>query len=99
MCRSSDEISPVPSSTFTTSHTPYTGEFFTAVSGSLPLLLPSPCVKGSALSFFPLTGPTCRCCKFHFMLRAAVLLPFLRKLQRFDIASHPATPVACYLAA
>jgi hypothetical protein len=33
------------------------------------------------------------------MLRAVVLLPFLRELQRFDIASHPATSVACYLAA
>ena len=49
----SDETSPVPSFTFTTSHTPYTGEFFTAVSGSLPLLLPSPCVTGSALSCSP----------------------------------------------
>ena len=48
-----DETSPVPSPAFTTSHTPYTGEFFTAVSGSLPLLLPSPCVKGSALSCSP----------------------------------------------
>jgi hypothetical protein len=27
------------------------------------------------------------------------LLPFLRELQRFNIASHPATSVACYLAA
>jgi len=27
----SDETSPVPSSAVTTSHTPYTGEFFTAV--------------------------------------------------------------------
>jgi hypothetical protein len=33
------------------------------------------------------------------MLRAAVLLPFLRELQRFDKASHPAKSVACYLAA
>ena len=48
-----DEISPVPSSTFTISHTPYTGEFLTAVSGSMPLLLPSPCVTGSALSCSP----------------------------------------------
>jgi hypothetical protein len=35
----------------------------------------------------------------HFMLRAAVLLPFHRELQRFDIASRPATSVVCYLAA
>src|SRR3990172_11401692 len=38
--------------------------------------------------FFPY-GSTCRCCKFHFMLRAAALLPFLRELQRFDTISHP----------
>src|SRR5664280_691154 len=49
----SDETSPVPSSAVTTSHTPYTGEFFPAVSGSLPLLLPSPCMTGSALSCSP----------------------------------------------
>ena len=48
-----DEISPVPSSTVTTSRTPYTGEFLTADSGSMPLLLPSPCVTGSALSCSP----------------------------------------------
>lgn len=53
LCRPSDETSPVPPPAFTTSHTPYTGEFFTVVSGSLPLLLPSPCVTGSALSFSP----------------------------------------------
>jgi len=51
--RPPDETSPVPSSTFATSHTPYTGEFFAAVSGSWPLLLPSPCVTGSALSCSP----------------------------------------------
>src|SRR5450759_3100742 len=49
----SDETSPVPSSAVTTSHTPYTGEFFTAVSGTMPLLLPSPCVTGSSLSCSP----------------------------------------------
>ena len=49
-----DETSPVPSSAFTTSRTPYTGEFFTAAfPGSSPLLLPSPCVTGSALSCSP----------------------------------------------
>jgi hypothetical protein len=36
---------------------------------------------------------------FHFSLRAAASLPFLKELQRFDIASHPATSVACYLVA
>jgi len=53
LCHPPDETSPVPSSAVTTSHTPYTGEFFTAVSGSVPLLLPSPCVTGSALSCSP----------------------------------------------
>ena len=53
-----DETSPVPSSTVATSRTPYPGEFFAAASQGLwtayvqpPLLLPSPCVTGSALSF------------------------------------------------
>ncbi len=32
------------------------------------------------------------------MLRAAVLHPFLRGIQRFSTASHPAALVACYVA-
>jgi hypothetical protein len=77
--------------------TPYTGEFFTAVSGSIPLLLPSWRLGATRLSLAPLSGLTCRCCKFHFMLRAAALLPFLRDLrQRFDTSSHPTASVACY---
>ena len=52
-------------------------------------------MRGQArLSLVPLAGLTCRRCKFHFMLRAAVLLPFLMELQRFDIASHPAARLA-----
>jgi len=31
LCHRLDETSPVPSSAFTTSYTPYTGEFFAAV--------------------------------------------------------------------
>ncbi len=33
------------------------------------------------------------------MLRAAVLLSFLRRLQHFSISNHPEAPVACYAAA
>jgi hypothetical protein len=33
------------------------------------------------------------------MLRAAVLLSFLRRLQRFSTISHPIALVACYAAA
>jgi hypothetical protein len=32
-------------------------------------------------------------------LRAAVLLSFLRRLQRFSTSSHPEALVACYAAA
>jgi len=45
------------------------------------------------------------CFAIHFMLRAAVLLSFLRRLHRFTIlaqgitTSHPAAMDACYLAA
>ena len=101
-----DETSPVPSSTVATSRTPYPGEFFAAASQGLwtsyvqpPLLLPSPCVTGSALSGSPSGGLTYRGCKFHLMLRAAALRPFLREIQRFNTTSHPAALVACYLAA
>ena len=48
---------------------------------------------------FPMTGLTCRCCKFHFMLRAAVLRSFLRRIQRFDTSGRPEASVACYLTA
>ena len=88
-----NETSLVPSPAFTTSRTPYTGEFFTAAFQVLHrFLLPSLCVTASDL-FAPLSGLTCRCCKFHFMLRAAALLPFLRELHRFNMASQPATTV------
>ena len=55
-------------------------------------------LTGSAPSFFPF-GLTFRRCKIHFMLRAVVLLSFLRRLQRFGTLGHPSAPVACYLAA
>ena len=49
-----DETSPVPSPAFATSRSPYAGGFFTAAfPGSSPLLLPSPCVTGSAPSCSP----------------------------------------------
>jgi len=35
----------------------------------------------------------------HLMLRAAVLLSFLRRLQRFSTSGHPEALVACYAAA
>ena len=48
------EISPVPSSTFTTSRSPYAGGFFAVVySGSSPLPWPSPSLIGSAPSCSP----------------------------------------------
>jgi hypothetical protein len=50
VCQRPDEISPVPSSTVTTSRSPYAGEFFgAAVPDSSPLPWPSPRVIGSAL--------------------------------------------------
>jgi hypothetical protein len=51
------------------------------------------------LSLTPFSGRPYRCCKFHLMLRAVPLLPFLGELQRFKMVSHPTTLVACYLAA
>ena len=59
-----DEISPVPSSTFTTSRSPYAGGSFTAAfPGSSPLQWPSLLAhKLGFLFFFPF-GLTFRCCK------------------------------------
>ena len=97
--RRPSETSPVPSPTFTTSRSPYAGGFLTAVlPGSSPLPWPSPSLTGSAPSF-SLSGLTFRRCKIHFMLRAVVLLSFLRRLHRFSTTSHPAALDACYLAA
>jgi len=42
-------------------------------------------------------GLTFRRCKIHFMLRAAVLLPFLRGIRRFSIPAHAGTLDACYM--
>jgi len=55
--------------------------------------------RQARLPLAPFSGSTFRCCKIHFMLRAAVLLSFLRKLHRFSTVSHPAALDACYLAA
>ena len=51
------------------------------------------------LSLVPLPGLTFRRCRIHFMLRAAVLLSFLKRLQRFSTIGHPIALVACYAAA
>ena len=93
-----DEISPVPSSTFATSRSPYAGGFFAAAyPGSSPL--PWPSLSATAwLPLLPVSGHLFRRCKIHFKLRAAALLPFLRGIQRFCTASHPAAQVACYVA-
>jgi hypothetical protein len=94
-----DKISPVPSSTFTASRSLYAGGFFAvAISGSSPLPWPSLLEDQLGSLFFPFPGGYFDAARFTLMLRAAVLLPFLRELQRFNIASHPATLVACYVA-
>jgi len=72
---------------------------FGDTSGSLPLLLPSPCVTGSALSCSPYGANISvlhdSLYAQHYVLRAVALLSLLRRLQRFGTPSHP----ACYLAA
>jgi hypothetical protein len=94
-----DKISPVPSSTFTASRSLYAGGFFAvAISGSSPLPWPSLLEDQLGFLFLPFPGGYFDAARFTLMLRAAVLLPFLRELQRFNIASHPATLVACYVA-
>ncbi|MFQ5793877.1 MAG: hypothetical protein ACE5JP_02375, partial [Candidatus Bipolaricaulia bacterium] len=37
-------------------------------------------------------------CKIHFMLRAAVLLPFHREIHHFSTSGHPDALDACYMA-
>ena len=78
-----DETSPVLSSAFTTSRSPYAEGFLTAAfPKSVDLIRFFAASIAFAMRdrlgslFFPLSGLTCRRCKFHFMLRAAVLLPF-----------------------
>ncbi len=86
-----------------TSRSPYAGESFAvALSGSSPL--PWPSLVHDKLGFlffrFGQTFRRCQACSqaIHFLLRAAVLLSFLRKLHRFSTTSHPAALDACYLA-
>jgi hypothetical protein len=94
------EISPVPSPTVTTSRSPYAGEFFgAAFPGYSRLPWPSLSLTSSALPCSPLranlsTLPCNACIAIHFMLRAAVLLSFLRGLQHFSTASHPEARLA-----
>jgi hypothetical protein len=99
-----NETSPVPPSTFTTSRSPYAGEFFgaaflfgAAFPGSSRLPWPSLSLTSSALPGSP-SGANLSTLQDYFMLRAAVLLSFLRRLQRFSTISHPIALVACYVA-
>ena len=94
-----DEISPVPTTTFPTSHSPYAGGFFGAAFQVLHTFLGLRlCVAGSAPSG-PIAGSTFRRRRIHLMLRAVGLRSFLRRLHRFITTSHPAAMDACYLAA
>jgi hypothetical protein len=100
-----DEISPVPSPAFTTSRSPYAGgSFGAALPGSSHLPWPSLSLKSSAPSCSPLRAniSTLQACPelaegIHFMLRAAVLLPFPRGLHRFSTSGHPEALDACYV--
>jgi len=71
-----DETSPVSSPTFTASHTPYTGEFLTAVSGSTPLLLPSPCVDRFGSLLFPFRGQHVGAASFTLCYGLLLCFPF-----------------------
>ena len=51
------------------------------------------------LPLAPISGLTFRRRRFHLMLRAVVLLSFLRRLHRFSTVSRPSALDACYLAA
>ena len=94
-----DEISPVPTTTFPTSHAPYAGGFFGAACQVLHTFLGLRlCVAGSAPSG-PISGSTFRRRRIHLMLRAVGLLSFPRRLPRFSTTSHPVALEACYLAA
>ena len=50
------------------------------------------------LSLAPLSGLTFRRCRIHLVLRAAVLLLFLRGLHRFSTSGCPDALDACYVA-
>ena len=92
-----DETSPVPhlhlravqvSSTFTTSRSPYTGGFFTAVfPGSSPLPWPSLLAQKLGSLFVPF-GLTFRCCKIHFFCELLLCSPFSGG---YNASAHPVT--------
>ena len=88
-----DEISPVPSPTFTTSRSPYTGGFLAAaLPGSSPLPWPSLLAQKLGSLSFPF-GLTFRCCKIHFMhntVCCGLLLcsPFSGG---YNVSAHPVT--------
>jgi hypothetical protein len=96
----------LPSPALTASRPPHAGEFFgAAFSGSSHLPWPSPSLTSSALPCSPSEAnlSTLQACPelvegIHFMLRAAALCSFLRRLQRFSTSGRPETLAACYAA-
>ena len=92
------ETSPVPSPAFTTSRSPYAEGFFAAALQALHRFRGLRYHSITRLPLAPLPGLTFRRCRIHLMLRAAVLLLFLRGLHRFSTSGYPNALDACYVA-
>jgi len=77
---------------------PYAGGFFAAAIQVLHHFHGLRYQSVTRLPLAPLSGLTLRRCRIHLMLRAAVLLLFLRGLHRFNTSGHPDALDACYVA-
>ena len=73
-----DELSPVPSPTFTTSRSPYAGGFFAAaISRFFTASMAFVGSRTTRLPLVPFPGQNIDAARFTLMLRAVVLPPFL----------------------
>jgi hypothetical protein len=77
---------------------PYAGGFFAAATQVLHHFHGLRYQSVTRLPLAPLSGLTFRRCRIHLMLRAAVLLLFLRGLHRFSTSGRPNALDACYVA-
>ena len=98
-----DETSPVPSPWVTTSRSPYAGGSFAAASRFFTASMAFTSAGKLGSLWFLLLGLAFRRCRangfaIHFMLRAAVLLSFLRRILRFSATGHPEALGAWYVA-
>ena len=89
LCHRPDETSPVPSSTVTTSRTPYTGEFFAAVFQVLHRFSCLHLACQARLSLAPLAGPNISVLQVSLYVTGCCFAPSSRRVTTLRDSQSP----------